>query len=77
MGDTAIALVGIAAFILMVALFAAMLDHAWRDDAVRESHADCRAELAVERIVSDTCMAVVEDCRDLIEEHACACWRPE
>lgn len=66
-----------AALGLAAALTVALLDHAERDDAVRAAHVECRVDLAEERIVADVCMVVVEDCRALIEDMACTCWRPE
>lgn len=66
-----------AALGLGAALTVAILDHAERDDAVRAAHVECRVDLAAERIVADVCMVVVEDCKALVEDMACTCWRPE
>lgn len=75
MTDTILTIVG--AIGLGACLVAATLDHARRDDDVRADLTECRYELALEREVADTCMAVVEECRAVVEGHACACWRPE
>lgn len=53
---------------------AEVLDHLQARDA---AHADCRAELDAERAVSDLCMSVVDDCREVLLEQACACFQPE
>lgn len=69
------ALCYLTAVCLAVALAVAgseMLDHLQARDA---AHADCRAELYAERAVSDLCMSVVEQCRAIVEGHACSCWR--
>lgn len=50
------------------------LDHLQARDA---AHADCQAELEAERAVSDLCMSVVDNCREVLLEQACACWMPE
>lgn len=68
-------LVTIAAIGLGLALAAGMLAHTKNDDAKRADLAGCRADLAVESEVADVCMAVVEQCRALVEGHACSCWR--
>lgn len=68
-------LVTIAAIGLGLALVAAMIAHTRADDAKRLDLAECRASLAIESEVADACMAVVEQCRALVEGHACSCWR--
>jgi hypothetical protein len=70
-------LVTIAALGLGLALVAGMLAHTKADDRVRADLAGCKAELATEREVSNACMAVVEQCRAIVESNACACWRVE
>ena len=68
-------LVTIAAIGLGLALVAAMIAHTRADDAKRLDLAECRASLAIESEVADVCMSVVEQCRALVEGHACSCWR--
>ena len=68
-------LVTIAAIGLGLALIAAMIAHTRADDAKRLDLAECRASLAIESEVADACMSVVEQCRALVEGHACSCWR--
>ena len=68
-------LTAIAAIGLGLALVAAMIAHTRADDAKRGDLAGCRADLAVESEVADACMSVVEQCRALVEGHACSCWR--
>lgn len=70
------ALTLIAALGLGACMTVVILDHTDRDDAVRAAHVDCRVDLATERLVADVCMATVEDCRALVEDFACTCWRP-
>ena len=70
-------LVTIAAIGLSLALVAGMVAHTRADDAKRSELAGCRADLAVESEVADVCMGVVEQCRALVEGHACSCWRAE
>lgn len=67
----------IAAIGLSAALVAGMTAHTRADDAKRGELAGCRADLAVESEVADVCMSVVEQCRALVEGHACSCWRAE
>lgn len=66
----------IAAIGLGLALAAGMLAHTKNDDAKRLDLAECRASLAIESEVADVCMSVVEQCRALVEGHACSCWEP-
>lgn len=71
------ALCYLTAVCLAVALAVAgseVLDHLQARDA---AHADCQAALYAERAVSDLCMSVVDDCREVLLEQAHACWRPE
>lgn len=65
----------IAAIGLAAALVAGMTAHTRADDRVRGELAGCRADLAVEGEVADACMSVVEQCRAVVEGHACSCWR--
>ena len=67
----------ITALLLGLALIAAMIAHTRADDAKRGELAGCHADLAVESEVADACMSVVEQCRALVEGHACSCWRAE
>lgn len=66
----------IAAIGLGLALATGMLAHTKNDDRVRGELVGCRGDLAVEGEVADACMSVVEQCRALVEGHACACWEP-
>lgn len=66
----------ITALLLGLALVAAMIAHTRADDAKRLDLAECRASLAIESEVADACMSVVEQCRALVEGHACSCWEP-
>lgn len=75
MNDNALTI--IAAIGLGLALVAGMTAHTKHDDAKRSELAGCRVDLAVESEVADTCMSVVEQCRALVEGHACSCWRAE
>ena len=65
----------LAAIGLGLALAAGMVAHTRNDDRVRGELAGCRADLAIEGEVADACMSVVEQCRALVEGHACSCWR--
>lgn len=66
----------IIALLLCLALIAGMVAHTRADDRARGELAGCREGLAVEGEVADACMAVVEQCRAVVEGHACSCWRP-
>lgn len=67
---TTLAIIG-----LGLALAAGMVAHTRADDRVRGELARCHEGLAIEGEVADACMAVVEQCRALVEGHACNCWR--
>ena len=73
MTDTILAY--LAALGLGVCLTVAVLDHTRANDARKADLAACRADLAIEGEVANACMAVVEQCRALVEGHACSCWR--
>lgn len=69
-------LVLIASLGLTVCMTEVILDHTRRDDERSAAYVDCRVALHGERLVADACMATVEDCRALVEDFACTCWRP-
>ena len=73
MTDTILAY--LAALGLGVCLTVAVLDHTRADDRRGADLADCVDGWEESAALNATCLAVADECRALVEGHACSCWR--
>ena len=65
----------IAATGLGLALAAGVVAHTRADDARREDLAACVDGWEESAALNAMCLAVADECRALVEGHACSCWR--